>query len=265
MIRLIASDLDGTLMHDDRSVPDEFYRQYAELKRRGILFVAASGNQSSTLRHVLEPIQDELTYISDNGGLITQENRVLHETPIPEDALMASLELLRQFPQCLPVCSGLKETLIYEHDRGRAQPSLVYLRTYRYVEDLRDHLSGVYKLAILDYSYRPDQTAKIMRPKLPEGVRLVTSGNGWMDITNIHATKGEALAWLQRKLGISPDETVAFGDQMNDADMMRCAKYSFAMENADPKLKPVARLIAPSNQADGVVQILRQVLDGTLE
>ena len=73
MIRLIASDLDGTLMHDDRSVPDEFYRLYAALKSRGVTFVAASGNQSSTLCHVLEPIQDELTYISDNGGLIVED------------------------------------------------------------------------------------------------------------------------------------------------------------------------------------------------
>lgn len=265
MIRLIASDLDGTLMHDDRSVPDEFYRLYAALKSRGVTFVAASGNQSSTLCHVLEPIQDELTYISDNGGLIVRAGRVLHEEAIPEDALLTSLELLRQFPQCMPVCSGREYSLVYEHDRPRAQPALVYLRTHRYVPDLRDHLQGIYKLAICNLTGDISKDAEVLRPMLPEGVRLVTSGNGWMDITSLAASKGNALHWLQRDLGISPEETMAFGDQMNDADMMRRARYSFAMDNADPNLKQVARYTAPSNQQDGVVQVLRRVWNGEFD
>ncbi|MDO4355618.1 MAG: HAD family hydrolase [Clostridia bacterium] len=265
MIRLIASDLDGTLMRDDRSVPDEFYRLYAGLKARGVTFVAASGNQSSTLCHVLEPIQDELTYISDNGGLIVRENQLLHDEPIPEAALLASLELLRQFPQCLPVCSGRAYSLVYEHDRPRAQPALIYLRTHRYVPDLREHLQGIYKLAICNLTGDVAEDAEALRPMLPDGLRLVTSGNGWMDITSAAASKGNALAWLQREMDISPDETMAFGDQMNDADMMRRARYSFAMANADPNLKRVAKFVAPSNQQDGVVQVLRRVWNGEFE
>ena len=100
---------------------------------------------------------------------------------------------------------------------------------------------------------------------LPEGVRLVTSGNGWMDITSMAASKGNALHWLQQDLGISPEETMAFGDQMNDADMMRRARYSFAMDNADPNLKRVAKYTAPSNQQDGVVQVLRRVWNGEFD
>lgn len=262
MIRLIVSDLDGTLMHGDRSVPVRFFEQYHELKRRGVLFVPASGNQVATMRQILAPISGELTYIADNGGLIMQGEEILYEQPIPECALLTSLELLKQYPQCIKVFNGREGALIDESDRARAGDALIYLQQYKYVDDLANHPQGIYKFAIADFTGHIAEICEALRPHLPAGVRLATSGNGWMDITNEHANKGLTLAWLQNHLGIAPEETLAFGDQMNDAEMLAHAKYSFAMENCDPQLRAHATHIAPSNEDDGVVQILDRVLGG---
>lgn len=264
MIRLIVSDLDGTLMHDDRSVPARFYEQFHELRRRGILFVPASGNQVATMRHILAPIADELTYIADNGGLITRGEEIIYEQPIPEAALLTSLELLKQYPQCIKVFNGREGALIPEADRERSGEALIYLQQHKYVDDLANHPQCIYKFAIADFTGHIAEICAALRPHLPAGVRLATSGNGWMDVTNENANKGLTVAWLQDHLGIAPEETLAFGDQMNDAEMLGRAKYSFAMANCDPNLRVHARSIAPSNQEDGVVQILDQLLNGTL-
>ena len=265
MIRLIVSDLDGTLMRDDRSVPARFFAQYLELKRRGILFVPASGNQIATMRQILAPIADELTCIADNGGLIMQGDTILYEQPIPEAALLTSLELLKRYPQCVKVFNGRDGALIDEADRVRAGDALIYLQQYKYVDDLAHYPQGIYKFAIADFSGHIAEICEALRPHLPAGVRLATSGNGWMDITNENANKGLTLSWLQAHLSITPEETLAFGDQMNDAEMLSRAKYSFAMANCDPQLRAHAAHIAPANEADGVVQILDQLLCGNLE
>lgn len=260
MIRLIVSDLDGTLMHGDRSVPVRFFEQYHELKRRGVLFVPASGNQVATMRQILAPISGELTYIADNGGLIMQGEEILYEQPIPECALLTSLELLKQYPQCIKVFNGSEGALIDESDRERAGDALIYLQQYRYVDDLRNHPARIYKFAIADFTGHIAEICEALKPHLPEGVRLATSGNGWMDVTNANANKGLTLTWLQDYLGITPDETLAFGDQMNDAEMLGRAKISYAMANCDPKLRAHATHSALSNEEDGAVKIIEQLL-----
>ena len=262
MIRLIVSDLDGTLMHNDRSIANRFFEQYHELKRRGIRFVPASGNQVATMRQILAPIADDpdLIYIADNGGLIMQGNRILYEQPIPESALLTSLDLLRQYPQCIKVFNGSEGALIDESDRERAGDALIYLQQYRYVDDLRNHPARIYKFAIADFTGHIAEICEALKPHLPEGVRLATSGNGWMDVTNANANKGLTLTWLQNYLGITPDETLAFGDQMNDAEMLGRAKISYAMANCDPKLRAHATNIAASNEEDGAVKIIEQLL-----
>ena len=262
MIRLIVSDLDGTLMHNDRSIANRFFEQYHELKRRGIRLVPASGNQVATMRQILAPIADDpdLIYIADNGGLIMQGNRILYEQPIPESALLTSLDLLRQYPQCIKVFNGSEGALIDESDRERAGDALIYLQQYRYVDDLRNHPARIYKFAIADFTGHIAEICEALKPHLPEGVRLATSGNGWMDVTNANANKGLTLTWLQNYLGITPDETLAFGDQMNDAEMLGRAKISYAMANCDPKLRAHATHSALSNEEDGAVKIIEQLL-----
>lgn len=217
------------------------------------------------MRQILTPIRDELTYIADNGGLIMRGDEILYEQPIPVNALLTSLELLKQYPQCVKVFNGREGALIPEEDRVRGGEALIYLQQYRYVDDLRNHPEGIYKFAIADFSGHIAEICDALKPHLPAGVRLATSGNGWMDVTNANANKGLTLAWLQNYLGITPEETLAFGDQMNDAEMLGRAKYSYAMANCDPKLRAHARSIAASNNEDGAVQIIEKLLDGTLE
>ena len=75
--------------------------------------------------------------------------------------------------------------------------------------------------------------------------------------------KGEALRGVQRMLGIRPEECMAFGDYLNDCELLDAVGESYAMENAHPALKRIAKYIAPSNDEDGVMRVLRERFDLT--
>ena len=91
-------------------------------------------------------------------------------------------------------------------------------------------------------------------------LQVVLSSDIWVDIIPLGINKGVAIQKLQKKLNIKPEECVAFGDYLNDYEMMQSVYYSYAMENAIPELKKVARYIAPPNYKNGVVKTIRQLL-----
>jgi hydroxymethylpyrimidine pyrophosphatase-like HAD family hydrolase len=88
----------------------------------------------------------------------------------------------------------------------------------------------------------------------------VVSGEHWVDVMNSTANKGAALRGLQRALGITPAQTMVFGDYLNDLEMLDAADWSFAMANAHPEVVRRARHLAPSNNDNGVLRTISRVL-----
>ncbi|MFN8085781.1 MAG: HAD hydrolase family protein [Microbacterium sp.] len=90
--------------------------------------------------------------------------------------------------------------------------------------------------------------------------QVVVSGRHWVDVMNTTVDKGVALRSLQRALGVTPAQTAAFGDYLNDLEMLRAADWSYAMADAHPDVAAVARHRAPSNAEAGVVSVLERLL-----
>ena len=91
-------------------------------------------------------------------------------------------------------------------------------------------------------------------------MKAVLSAESWVDVINANVNKGNAIKVIQDIYGISPEECVAFGDYMNDYEMLRNCGESYAMENAHDEIKKVAKYIAPSNDDEGVMQVLKKIL-----
>ena len=100
---------------------------------------------------------------------------------------------------------------------------------------------------------------KLLVEEFSDEASICTSGFDWLDIVPKGTNKGTAIAKMQAMLGISPKETMAFGDQMNDFEMINQAYHSYAMDNAIDKIKQIARYTAPSNNEFGVVSTLKEV------
>ena len=105
-----------------------------------------------------------------------------------------------------------------------------------------------------------DSITKDLRAKYQDRLKIAISGDMWMDCMALGVNKGEAVKLLQESLGISPKETMVFGDQMNDIEMMGQAYYSFAVGNARPEVKAAARFQADRNVEDGVLKVLKLLI-----
>ena len=108
MIKLIASDLDGTLLQNGaQELNPEIYDLILALKERGIHFAAASGRQYASERNLFKPIADEISYIAENGAVCIHNNQIISITEIDRDLAFRIIDAIKQCPNCKPLVSCL--------------------------------------------------------------------------------------------------------------------------------------------------------------
>ncbi|ALJ21546.1 Cof-type HAD-IIB family hydrolase [Microbacterium sp. No. 7] len=261
-IRLIAADMDGTLLRPDGALPDEFWPLLDRLRERGIAFAPASGRQLATLQHTFGGA--DLDYIAENGTYVVRgADEVSHDALAP--AFVASLVArLRSLVadgalRAGVVVCGKRSAYIEGTDAAFVAEVEKYYRALRVVPDVLEPDDRVLKVAIYDFDGGERNTAPALAD-VAETHQVVVSGEHWIDVMNRGVNKGVALRALQRRLGVSPAQTAAFGDFFNDVEMLQAAEWSYAMANAHPDVAAVARHRAPSNADLGVIRTIESLL-----
>ncbi|MEG0769981.1 MAG: Cof-type HAD-IIB family hydrolase [Ruthenibacterium sp.] len=265
-IKLIATDLDGTLLTGDKRLPPDFYAVLHALHRRGILFVAGSGRTYRTLQSTFAQVPDNVHFLCDNGAYVV-ENGVNTFTSIIAPALWrrAAAAADAEGPQVRALLCGVHGTYLHEY---RDAPLLRDQLTSCFAEvtvcpDFAKVQDDIFKIAVCDMRGAGTHAYPRLRAAFGGELNVLHTGPFYLDMMNLGITKGSALAHLQRERGILPEETMAFGDFFNDVDMLACARYSFVMENAAPEMFAHGRFRAPSNECYGVSTIIRRhVLEG---
>ncbi|WP_072993890.1 HAD family hydrolase [Pseudozobellia thermophila] len=259
-IKMVVSDMDGTLLNSNHEVSALFFELFEKLRERNILFVAASGRQYHSIIDKLEPIKDEIVVIAENGGFALQNGNVLVSTPLENRAKERVLDLLAQIENIHPVLCGKDKAYIRNDSKAFENKLKEYYAEYEVLDSLSGHQAEILKIAI----YHNESSEKYIYPKVAhlEGeLKVKVSGENWVDISSPDAHKGHALKKVQELNGISPEETMVFGDYNNDLEMMALAKFSFAMENAHPNVKEAANYLTTNNDNFGVERILEQLIN----
>jgi Cof subfamily protein (haloacid dehalogenase superfamily) len=258
-IRLVVSDMDGTLLNSKHELHPTFYSVFAEIRKRGITFVAASGRQYQNIRNVFTKIQDDMYFIAENGGYVVHQGRELHVQEMERDVTRSLLRSAKSVDGTFTILCGKKKAYIEDTTTFFVEHLERYYDEYEIVDDLLNVNDDQFlKIAICDISGAEGNTYNLFRNSADILVKV--SGNIWLDISHKHANKGHALHKVQRLLNVSPSETMVFGDYLNDLEMMAQAEFSFAMENAHPEVKAVSRYVAKSNDEGGVMEILDQLI-----
>lgn len=244
MIKLIASDIDGTLIQDrSQKLWPEVYPMIEKLKEMGILFVAASGRQYPNLYRLFGPVQDDIAYICENGCMVRMNGKTLYKAQM-EDEL--ALEILHTIWE-----KDTAEVLLSGEDTAYIQPKTEVFRSLlmdvvknnvTVVDDIFKLREPAFKISVFE-ECGIDATTEYWCNAFKGRATAVTSGLEWLDFTPIGANKGTALQHLQEKLGIAPDECMAFGDEYNDIEMLENVGYSYAMETAKPGVKKVSHFV----------------------
>jgi Cof subfamily protein (haloacid dehalogenase superfamily) len=262
-IKLVAVDMDGTLVNDRKEIPKSFAPWVIDHPE--VQMVIASGRPYYTNERLFRDISDKLIIVGDNGSLIFHKGNVLYKRPIPREDVLSALSLLRQVPEAFVILCGVHGALHTETDND---PSVRYqLDNFFYkrtqVDDLRKAVDQdeILKLSI----YFRNHDAEAFYPQIAEhqgNLQAILAGDEWIDLVPGDVSKGDAIRIIEEMRGIRPSETMAFGDYLNDYTMLQTVGESYAMENGHPELKKVARHIAPNNNEEGVMQVLRHVFDG---
>jgi Cof subfamily protein (haloacid dehalogenase superfamily) len=263
-IRLIVADMDGTLLDDDHLLHDHFWPLIEELHSRGILFCPASGRQYFTLLRQFADIADDVIFIAENGTFVVHRGRELSSDCLPLADAQAMISTVRHSVAAgmdvgVVLC-GKRSAYIDRTDQRFLDNVVPFLAQLTTVDDLLAVSDDeILKVSAFDFHNAESGIA----PSLSDFVdshRVTVSGNHWVDITSRTANKGHAIGQIQQIYGITPDQTMVFGDYLNDLEMMDAASYSFAMDNAHPLLRQRARYVAPPNSENGVIRTISTVL-----
>lgn len=261
MIKLIACDMDGTLLDSKKRLPPDLHRVIAALKERGTAFAVASGRQYAALRRDMAAYAEEMLFICENGALVMQHDKPMIVDPIDPKDLPEIVGGMYGLEGIYPVVCRAEKALIGRQSSPEfIHNSRMYYPAAELVDDLREHCccGDVCKVAFFDEKDAQSHELPMLKEKLGDRMSIILSGEHWVDVMKPGVHKGGAMRRLQEKLGITRDECMAFGDYLNDCELLEAVGESYAMENAHPDLKKMARHIAPSNDDDGVMQVIRR-------
>lgn len=273
-IRLIAIDLDGTMLNQEKKVTEHTKEVLIQAGRNGILIVPSTGRHYHGIPEDVVKIDGIRYFLTMNGAAIydkVQED-YLYEDAMPCDFALRILKELMQY-----------DILIDAFIRGyayRKEADISYIKDLQIPDILKEFMRKSRKgvPSLYDYikencldvhkftlNFKPDgHGGKLDRDKVlqfaekEKNLACVCGGFHNLELTNITATKGNALLQLSELLGIRREQVMAIGDSGNDLAMLKAAGIGVAMENAEQEVREAADFITKSNEEDGVAYVVEQ-------
>lgn len=266
-IKIIATDLDGTLMAPDHlTVTERTKSALLSAHENGVKITIATGRALDFTSGVTSQIPFADYVICSNGASVYDRNndKFIYTNLVSPEITTEATELLKTLPVYYNIYIDGK---IYAQKGADKFFNNLALPT-EFLEDfvsrliICDDISEQIKgkgAELIDVFYSDEETKKIIFDFFEDkGLFLASALGGVVSATAQGSDKGTALKGLCDILGINSDEAMTFGDASNDATMLRYAYYSFAMENGDDICKKSARFSAPSNAEDGVAQMVEK-------
>ena len=256
MIKLIASDMDGTLLNSNKHLSPSIHGILNKLREKGIIFVAISGRDIFSLKEIFKDVEEDIVYASNNGNYITYKDEVIFENYIDNSMVDKVAKIIRKKAKHNTIyCS--KDTIYSES----IIPGIVGRKwnlKVKYVRDITKVEDKILKITTFGAEKIINRALEAVS-ELNDKLMITKSGTTCFDICRLGGTKKQGINILQEIFNVGYNETMVFGDHMNDLEMMSSAYYSYAMENAEEEVKKNARFIAGTNDNDGVINVIKEV------
>ncbi len=265
--RLVALDLDETLLGDDLQISPRNLRAIREAVRQGVMVIIATGRMYRSSRDYalqMTPEQDP-PLISYHGALVKTSctGRILRHRPLEHAVAVAIIREMetRDFhlnlyvDDCLYVREENHHTRYYQTIAGVELKPVGPLAVF-----LEETGKQPTKLTVIDMDGRLDWAEHFIRERYGEQVTALQSRTLFLEITDHRSTKGQALAYVAAQEGIHREEIIACGDSYNDLDMIRYAGLGVAVANARPSVRDAADFVTASNVEDGVARVIEEYI-----
>ena len=265
-IQLIALDLDGTLLHEDKHISEYTLRILQELSERGYQLVPTTGRSLTGIPESILKIPNVRYAICSNGANLcnVQTAELIRDTAIPIETALKIIDYLNNFPLYLYLHtnkgtirstgwaeSGLASRFPHIHFEENNVPDLTSYLLTRPVK--------IWKIGIFTFD-TATFTALLEHGSPCSSVSMVRTGECNIELNSILASKGNGLAALCDNLHIPMSEVLAIGDNQNDISMLQLSGVSVAMGNAQSDVKKAADYTTKTNEEDGAAYFLEQYL-----
>ncbi|QTD38851.1 HAD family hydrolase [Polaribacter batillariae] len=265
-IKLVVTDMDGTLLNSKNEVSSHFFKLFQKLKEKNIHFCAASGRQYNSIVDKLAPIKNEIYVIAENGAIAKKGNETLLLNSLDAQKIINIIPVLRKINGANMVLCSQDAAYIESKDARFIDLFQEYYYSYQAVDDLIEiaKTTPILKIAVFHFN----SSEAFIYPEikhLKNKYLLKVSGQNWLDISTDKANKGNALREVQKILNVTKKETMVFGDYHNDIEMLKEADFSFAMENAHKDIKEIANFETKSNNDFGVENVLEKLIESKIK
>lgn len=251
--QLIALDLDGTLLTDDKAITAKTLALLERLRDEGVYIAICTGRSALSVRPLLQDNPFASHFITDNGGTVQEiaTDRMLYTSTIPR----SFLETMKQVIQTYDVlCDVTTEDHVYVE--GLTEQIVEMYREYLIEPTASDDLQHIpqdpMKFTIAGESSILDDLVPHLVTQYGDDLKVVRSGEHFIDVMKVGTTKGKALKMLADHLQLQAENVLAIGNYYNDLEMLQYAGLGIAMDNSPDDLKAIADEVTLSNNDDGV-------------
>ena len=264
MIRLVLSDVDGTLVRSDKSLSERSIAAVQELHAAGIAFAVTSGRPPRGMSMLVEPLALESPIAAFNGGLIVEPDlSVIENRVVPDGLVSRAVELMESFELSAWLYRG-PEWLVVDPDGPHVAHEAQTVQFEPTVVESFDGLeSGIAKIVgVSDDHDAVAAAATAATDEFGDRVSASRSQPYYLDVTHPLANKGAVARFLSARYAIPPEEIATIGDMPNDVLMFAHSGLSIAMGNADREVQRAARRVTSSNDDDGFANAVERFILG---
>jgi len=263
MIRMIVSDLDGTLLAGKSNLPEKNVAALKRAMESGVKVVIASGRMIEATVPIAEKIGVNAPMVLLNGAMVYDlaSDRILSGITIPHATAVAVLRefekrgaYIQAFPGRGFYFEKATDWTAYYSDKIGVFGTETGIPLSQWLK------TDVYKLLCLGTKQETDALVRELSPMFPD-ICFVKSGDSHLEIIMKGVDKASGLQYITDFTGISGDEMMSFGDEENDLPILKYAKYGYAMENCAECVRREIKTLAPKNTDCGVARIVNLFLD----
>lgn len=259
MIKLIVTDLDGTLFRDNKTYSEEFEEIIKKLEQLEIRFVVCSGRQLFNIKKYFNP-ELSLIYSGNNGTHFIVEEEEIFKV-LNQSQIKKITDIARNKENHYLIGETKSGVIVERNVPNQLIEQLkLYCENLRFIDCLSECQEELCKITVCclegaeKYAYPHYQ-------ELSSCINVALSGDIWLDLMPLDGNKGNAIKWIQEKYGILPSETLVFGDHLNDIEMLQECPNSYAMKNAHTEAKNAAKYILEhDNNEDGVIKKIKELI-----
>lgn len=269
--KMIAVDMDGTLLKDNKEVSEVNKEAIRKAREAGVKVVVCTGRIFTSAKAYAKIVGSLAPIIASNGAYIREKDKdeVIYEKPLPVEKLLKVISIIKEqgfYPHIYTTNTIYTEKLVFSSknyatwNENLAEKDRVIIEI---VEDINEVVSDGRHLFIKAVAMGDDlEKLNVLRNRIKEEVEvsIMSSVPNNLEITEFGTSKGEGVRILADFYGIKKEEVICIGDNENDISMIEYAGLGVAMENSPEAIKAIADYVTDTNENDGVAKVIEKFI-----